>query len=601
MYKNFFGFKERPFQLVPNPAYLFLSRSHEEAMAHLTYAISQGDGFVEITGEVGTGKTTLCRAFLENLDDDTEVAYIFNPKLDSIQLLQSINSEFGINSDTDNTKDLIDTLNTFLIKKKAEGKKVILLVDEAQNLSKEVLEQLRLLSNLETTTSKLLQIILVGQPELGEMLDSHELRQLGQRITLSCYLIPLTRKETREYIRHRIQTAAQRPGIKFTRIAFRLIHNYSGGVPRLINIACDRALLTAFGLNRHKISGSIARASIKELAGRGDVRRYSFREGKKSIISLAVLCLALFIMLFYNPGSINISSVFKKGESKSINKMQPKKNQVKPAAMPATEKRPIRNKRQKAIKPASVNQPSQDRKSEVVKHDTEVKEVGNLGNFLERMTTRASRHYAVKNVMDLWGAGCTVNHYLDNMEDDRAFFQLASKQNGFLIHPIEKDLDLIKRLNLPAILEFYLPGGLSPKYLGINKINTGEIVFHGEDGLIGVNPVEMESYWSGTAYVPWKNFLNYSGIIPLNSPRDSIITLKMLMQDIGFDEIEISPFYDEPVRKAVKKMQEKHGIRVDGIVGPLTKIVLYNEKESLKIPHIMNQRTINPSEGDLEN
>jgi len=165
MYNTFFGFKEKPFQLVPNPAYLFLSKSHEEALAHLSYAVSQGDGFVEITGEVGTGKTTLCRVFLENLDRNIEAAYIFNPLPDAVQLLKTINEEFGIPAASDNRKELIDILNTFLMKKKAEGRRIILLVDESQNLSKEVLEQLRMLSNLETTTSKLLQIILVGQPD----------------------------------------------------------------------------------------------------------------------------------------------------------------------------------------------------------------------------------------------------------------------------------------------------------------------------------------------------------------------------------------------------------------------------------------------------
>jgi len=204
MYKNFFGFRERPFQLIPNPAYLYLSPSHEEALAHLSYAISQGDGFVEIIGEVGTGKTTLCRAFLENLDENVEAAYIFNPKLNSRQLLKAINREFDIDSQTDDINALIEALNLFLMEKKAEGKRVILLIDEAQNLSKPVLEQIRLLSNLETTTSKLLQIILVGQPELGAMLDTYELRQLGQRITLSCSLEPLSLRDTREYIRHRI-------------------------------------------------------------------------------------------------------------------------------------------------------------------------------------------------------------------------------------------------------------------------------------------------------------------------------------------------------------------------------------------------------------
>ena len=198
MYNNFFGFKEKPFKLVPNPAYFFLSKCHEEALAHLNYAISQGDGFVQITGEVGTGKTTLCRAFLESLDSNTKPAYIFNPKLGPKQLLMTINDEFGIETKSDTTKELIDNLNAFLMRNKASGNRVILLIDEAQNLSKNVLEQLRLLSNLETNKDKLLQIILVGQPELAEMLESRELRQIGQRITLSYYLTPLSFSETKE-------------------------------------------------------------------------------------------------------------------------------------------------------------------------------------------------------------------------------------------------------------------------------------------------------------------------------------------------------------------------------------------------------------------
>ena len=176
MYQRFFDLRERPFKLVPNPAYLFLSRCHEEALAHLTYAVTQGDGFVTVIGEVGTGKTTLCRTFLESLDEQVEAAFIFNPKLDALQLLKSINDELGIDSTPDNTKDLIDRLNRFLIAQRAAGKSVILVIDEAQNLSKEVLEQLRLLSNLETTADKLLQILLVGQPELAEVLDAHDMR-----------------------------------------------------------------------------------------------------------------------------------------------------------------------------------------------------------------------------------------------------------------------------------------------------------------------------------------------------------------------------------------------------------------------------------------
>ena len=292
MYEKFFGFTERPFQLVPNPAYLFLSKSHEDVLAHLTYAVSQGDGFVEITGEVGTGKTTLCRVFLSNLEENTEAAYIFNPMLNAIQLLKTINQEFGIDATSESAKDLIDGLNLFLMEKKRQGKQVILLIDEAQNLNKDVLEQLRLLSNLETDTSKLLQIILVGQPELRDILDSHELRQLRQRITLSCHLRPLNLNETRDYIRHRIQIAARKPSLKFTQDAFRTIFRYSRGIPRLINIVCDRALLTAYGLDQHKITGRVTAAAIQEISARPG-RRTRAAWGRWTIYVTGLLCIGL--------------------------------------------------------------------------------------------------------------------------------------------------------------------------------------------------------------------------------------------------------------------------------------------------------------------
>ena len=318
MYKNFFGFNERPFKLVPNPAYLFLSRSHEEALAHLTYAVIQGEGFMEITGEVGTGKTTLCRAFLEHLSDDTKAAYIFNPNLDSVELLKTINDEFGIPSDADNTKDLIDTLNAFLIEQKTQGKTTILLIDEAQNLTNEVLEQLRLLSNLETAKHKLLHIILVGQPELKEKLNSHELRQLRQRISLSCRLIPLSFKDVRNYIQHRINVASGKPGIQFADAAYRSIYNYSQGIPRLINIVCDRALLTAFGLDQKEITQNIVRASIKELTDRSDINKSIFKKRKKAILFFSILSLIIFMIIYYHPGLFRVNTIFNSPEIKKL-------------------------------------------------------------------------------------------------------------------------------------------------------------------------------------------------------------------------------------------------------------------------------------------
>jgi general secretion pathway protein A len=548
MYDDFFGFKERPFQLVPNPEYLFLSRSHEEAIAHLNYAISHGDGFVEITGEVGTGKTTLCRAFLEDLDENSEVAYIFNPQLNSLELLRAINDEFGIPADADNTKDLIDTLNVFLMEKKSQKKNAILLIDEAQDLNKEVLEQLRLLSNLETNTSKLLQIILVGQPELQKMLDSYDLRQLRQRITLSWYLTPLSRKETREYIRHRVNIASKKTEDKFTGSAYHWIYKYSGGIPRLINIACDRALLTAFGFNRRKVTGSIARSSIKELNARGGDTHRILTKGRVFTGFMVLFCLGLItVVLFKLPPVFNPGTVV---EEKLAGDQGP------------VTKTPWR-----------------------------------FEDFLGNLTSRSSRFIAVKTALSLWETTPRLNRYLNNIDDDGVFFQFAAARNNFQILLVNNDWGLIKTLNLPAVLEFLPPGAISPRFLTIIKMTENEIILKGgeKDEIISVKPAEMQSYWSGNAYIPWKDFFNYRGNIPIDAPKESIFTLKMLLRDIGFKEIKLDYVYDDFTREAVKKIQEKHGIEVDGIVGERTKIVIYNEKKELKIPHI---RFLNDSPGD---
>ncbi|MFC1811476.1 AAA family ATPase [Thermodesulfobacteriota bacterium] len=572
MYKNFFGFKERPFKLVPNPAYLFLSKSHEEALAHLTYATTQGDGFVEITGEVGTGKTTLCRAFLENLDEYTEAAYIFNPKLDSIQLLKAVNDEFGISSDSDNTKGLIDTLNTFLIEKKAEGKNVILLIDEAQNLTEDVLEQLRLLSNLETTRHKLLQIILVGQPELGEKFDSYELRQLAQRINLRCQLLPLNYKEVRDYIQHRINIASRKPGIKFSRAAYRFICQYSRGIPRLINIVCDRALLSAFGSDQQKITGRIANSAIRELAGRGGIKHRSYYELKKTFLYFFLLSLSLFLLFLHSSGRLDVNTIFRSTESKT-----PDISKLEHPNAPDTK--------------SLVSNPKPSGSKTIKKSEEYVAPVRDFANYLMEMDTRSSRHMALGIAMGLWHIESEIKPSLHNIDDDHTFLRLAAKQNGFLIRRIEGDLNIIKRLNLPAILALHPSEDLSPVYLAVIQTDDNKIVLRSgvEDSVMAVEPDDLESCWSGVAYIPWKNFFSLTGTIPLDAPGDTIITLKMLLRDIGYNEIEISPVFDEDTQQAIKNIQKKHGIGVDGIVGSSTKIVLYNEKKSLEIPHITSQ------------
>lgn len=266
MYKEFFGLQEMPFNLTPDPRFLYMSGRHRDALGALIYGVGQRKGFIVLTGEIGAGKTTLCRAFLRELDPQTtHVAMILNSFLDDLELLQAINAELGIASDSASKKQLIDTLNGFLLEEDLKGKTTVLIIDEAQNLSATVLEQIRMLSNLETDTSKLLQVILVGQPELNDILRLPSLKQLDQRITVRCHITPITRQEIHHYVRHRLHVAGAKVNISITAQALNRMYHFSGGIPRKINLICDRALLAAYVAGTFQIDAQIIAKSSREI------------------------------------------------------------------------------------------------------------------------------------------------------------------------------------------------------------------------------------------------------------------------------------------------------------------------------------------------
>ena len=270
MYLSFFGLNEKPFAITPDPRYLYLSERHAEALAHLLYGINEAGGFVQLTGEVGTGKTTIVRSLLAQTPKNAEIALILNPKMTAPEFLLTICEELGIgvpDSALGSLKDLVDILSEYLLRAHAAGHRVVLVVDEAQNLSPEVLEQVRLLTNLETNTQKLLQIILIGQPELRELLSRVELRQLAQRITGRYHLNPLSHDETAAYVRHRLRVAGATTDV-FAPQALNAVFSLSQGVPRVINVICDRALLGAYSLDRHRVTAPLVRSAATEVFGR---------------------------------------------------------------------------------------------------------------------------------------------------------------------------------------------------------------------------------------------------------------------------------------------------------------------------------------------
>jgi len=272
MYAQFFGLKREPFSIAPDPRYLFMSERHREALAHLLYGVKGGGGgFVLLTGEIGAGKTTVCRCLLEQIPRNCNVAYLFNPKQTVEELLQSVCEDFHIPlkpaAGGRSAKQLVDALNLFLLKTHGVGQNNVLIIDEAQNLSVDVLEQLRLLTNLETNERKLLQIVLIGQPELRDMLDRPELEQLAQRVIARYHLKALSSAETGRYIRHRLEVAGLTSAVPFSDAAVKRIHELSRGVPRRINLLCDRALLGAYARGRPSADERIVEKAASEVFG----------------------------------------------------------------------------------------------------------------------------------------------------------------------------------------------------------------------------------------------------------------------------------------------------------------------------------------------
>jgi general secretion pathway protein A len=600
MYNRFFGFKERPFKLVPNPAYVYLSRVHEEVLAHLNYAVGYGEGFVEITGEVGTGKTTLCRMFLENLDENTVAGYIFNPKLDALQLLKAINDEFGIPSDSDSLKTLIDRLNVFLLDQKAQDKRVLLLVDEAQNLSADVLEQLRLLSNLETATSKLVQIILVGQPELGELLETDALRQLNQRINLSCHLIPLRYSETCEYIRHRIHIASYKPGLEFTPGAYRAIFNHTNGVPRLINIACDRALLTAFTLGRHRITKRIVKRALRELDGKN-------RRSRRPLLFRETLIIGLLVVLVILVAGLVVSqTLLNRGGGSSVDpvvhhKIEKPTHTSSPAVsaeatadqdpalqatvaagpLPAPLSPPTGPPATKALLPDAA-----DPGVTAATASPQSLPVYDLLQAIASADSLSSRSDALMAVLGQWNAQPPPDHLEIEGVGNDTFFRLSARQVAMETLRVQGSLELIRRLNLPAIFEFPHPDGNGSRYMAVVGLSADEVRLSNGGTTFSVAPESLAGLWNGVAHILWKNFYDYTGVIPISSPGDVILSLKMHLKSLGFPIESMSAAYDISTRSAVETIQARHGLDVDGMVGPQTKIALYNEDLSLTVPRL---------------
>ncbi len=536
MYCEFYGFREKPFNITPNPRFIFLSKNHREAFAHLLYGIDNHAGFIKLTGEVGTGKTTVLRTLFEQLDErGHRTALIFNPCLTAEELMRGINREFGIPWEGLNISELLDALNRFLLLENSAGRTVVLVIDEAQNLEPKVLEQIRLISNLETKTDKLIQIILAGQPELAQLLGRPELRQLSQRITVSYHLTPLDFDDSKAYIEHRLEVAGDWRAAVFTPQALKRVFRYSGGVPRLLNIVCDRALLFGYVAESKEISGRMAKEAIAEIR-REDRAAAAFPRRRTLAWCLAAIgAVALFIL-------------FK----------------------PALEKSPVSRPAQAGpsfADPAAAQLPLL------------------MGKELAGTPEAESALTAFNAVMKLWNvtpvSGRTGLKSLRDLDEEAA-------QRGLKLTRYSGSLGLLERMGYPAILEFTLPGVAGKRYLALTGRRSGGFLvappLAGRNSLSGA---ELESIWSGTAWLPWKNFGDITPPLTPGSNGTEAARLQELLRDARVYQGEITGKYDRETVAAVREFQGARGITADGKAGAQTLLLLYRAGGKFPIPALV--------------
>lgn len=559
VYKDFFGFSEKPFHLSPNPKYLYLSAKHKEVLAHLVFGLQENNGFLKIIGEVGTGKTMICKSFLKELHTNFSIAYIIHPSVNSLELLQTINAELGLTSDSSSKKELTQILNRFLIEERLKGHRVVVIIDEAQDLIVPVLEELRLLSNMETETEKLLQIVLIGQPELDKVLAKPELRQLRQRITVQWELLPLSKEECRGYIHHRLNVAKGKGKVNFTRPAMDLVFRYSQGIPRMINVLADRALLVGFTLNSKKIDKHIVHQAVKEI---GAARNPGWQSGplKKQILSgIAVVGAVALALGFY----INMDAIPFSGEKENITKVS-NANHVNDSESVAL--LPNVNEKSVLVK-APLVLPTQLKDSADTLRLTLPEK---LVSYLSPMTYSESLAESVNWVLRGWGIDPKTN-----AENDSNIMDSMEKKHGLSVFSINSNMRHLKQLNQPAILEITLPDFQGSRYVALTAIK-GDIAILGSMDRVEMPLSALEQLWNRKAIILWKNFEKLPNKFQKGYRGKEVMWLQNNLRSTGFFQGKQAKAYGPKTEKAVKSFQRKYEISASGSFTDESKIMLYS-------------------------
>jgi general secretion pathway protein A len=653
VYPKYFGLKEPSFSIAPDPHYLFLSEQHREALAHLLYGAGESGGFVLLTGEVGTGKTTVCRAFLEQLPEGVDVALILNPAMTANELLLNICDEFRIPvpAGERSVKLLVDRLNTFLLAAHANGRRPVLLIDEAQNLRPKVMEQVRLLTNLETTKHKLLQIFLVGQPELRQLLEREGLRQINQRITARFHLRPLSLAETTDYIRHRVAVAGvDRP--LFTGSAIRRIHQVAGGVPRLVNILCDRALLGACVTRANQVTPGIVAKAAREVIGERltPPRRPAVRPAFAAAAALMLAVAAgwtLFGALHQDPHvaladtlarllrpadavTAPVPAAGPPGDLPMLAAREPGADrdgaptdtepvaEVAPAPEPETAPTPEIAAAGSATVAEGLTEPplvevgepqgsldrptaavaAPDPESMVESQAPEELPRVSLASFAQDSADKTLARLAMPEgaamqvLIRRWGIDVQDLGGGDPCIRVAALGLRCEREQGRLSH--------VRYFDRPVLLRVRDEAG-TPRFVALGALDASFATLDLPGGGSELVPVEgIESVWTGDYTVIWQPPPTGAPLIGPGASSDTVRWLRRQLAALpgsGPMDTESGQF-DVALEATLRQFQVSKGLVADGIAGPRTLIALSNSIASAGVPHLLGQDQPGPADVD---